>query len=111
MATCLECGNAISESSQYTYCLRCGTPIGQKRQSQPLRTTDVWRVTRDHIRSRAQRAMLISGAIAGVGGALTLWSYQSAAQGGTYVLFWGAILFGGYRFMKAMEMRDQADAL
>ncbi len=31
-----------------------------------------------------------------MGGGLTWWSYAEASQGGTYVVWWGLILYGAY---------------
>jgi len=36
------------------------------------------------------------------GGALTGITYAMARPGGTYVVFWGALAYGGYRFLRAL---------
>jgi hypothetical protein len=47
-------------------------------------------------------ALLVNGVIFGVGIAITVGTYMAAANGGTYFVAWGAILFGGIRFFKAL---------
>jgi len=54
-------------------------------------------------RSAAQHTMLY-GALSCVGGTVaTIISYSAAAPGGTYVVAWGAIIFGAVRFWKGLE--------
>lgn len=36
------------------------------------------------------------------GGALTGITYAMARPGDTYVVFWGALAYGGYRFLRAL---------
>lgn len=47
--------------------------------------------------------MLVGGVICAIGTLITLATYSaSSANGGTYVMAWGAILFGGFRFLKGL---------
>lgn len=46
------------------------------------------------------------------GGALvTGITYASASPGGTYFVFWGALAYGGYRFLRALYFWFNPDAL
>lgn len=59
---------------------------------------------RADLRSQALRRVFINGAIAVVGMVASYVSYNSATHaGGTYFLWWGAILFGGYRAIEALS--------
>lgn len=55
--------------------------------------------------------MWMNGAIAGVGCVLTALTYNAAQGGGTYIILWGAILFGGWRFWQATNLRNKAPEL
>ena len=46
--------------------------------------------------------MIIGGVICGVGIAITVATYQvaSSSGGGTYLMAWGPIIFGGWRFLR-----------
>ncbi len=47
---------------------------------------------------RGRKNMLVGGLIALVGGAVTLFRYQAAQGGGSYVVAWGAMAFGALQF-------------
>lgn len=51
---------------------------------------------------------LLGGFIALMGIVVTVTTYLSASErnGGTYVIAWGAILFGGMRFIRGLTRRD-----
>jgi len=54
---------------------------------------------RNHlIPSRAIKNMCIGACLAGVGGLITLVTYEAAANGGGYVVAWGAMAVGGIQF-------------
>ena len=47
--------------------------------------------------------MLIGGSIALVGLAITIGTYSAASEGGgRYVVWWGAVIFGGIQFLKGL---------
>jgi hypothetical protein len=63
------------------------------------------------LRRKSVRDFLVNGAIAVVGILLTANSYVTAdANGGKYFVFFGAILFGGYRALQALERYGKASA-
>lgn len=46
-----------------------------------------------------------------VGLIITIWTYSSAANGGTYVIAWGAIIFGAYRFIEGISNKGKYEAI
>ena len=47
--------------------------------------------------------MVIGGAIALIGLAVTIGSYSAASEGGgRYVVMWGAVIFGGIKFLQGL---------
>ena len=55
-------------------------------------------------RDEATKQMAIGAIICIIGIAVTWGTYSAAAGGGTYVVAWGAIVFGGWRFLRGMTM-------
>lgn len=54
-------------------------------------------------RDAALRNMAIGGVICAIGLVISIGSYQAAASspsGGSYVVAWGAVIFGGYQFLR-----------
>lgn len=51
----------------------------------------------------AKRNMLVGGLWCGGGLLVTLFTYMAASGGGTYVVAWGAIIFGGWQFLKGIS--------
>lgn len=52
--------------------------------------------------ARGKRDMLVGGLWCGGGLAVTLVTYMAASGGGTYLVAWGAIIFGGWQFVKGL---------
>lgn len=52
--------------------------------------------------ARAKRDMIVGGLWCGGGAAVTAVTYANASGGGTYVVTWGAIIFGGFQFLKGL---------
>jgi len=46
--------------------------------------------------------MLVGGLWCFGGTAVTVYTYSAASGGGTYVVAWGAIIFGGIQFLKGL---------
>jgi hypothetical protein len=61
------------------------------------------------ILSAHETNMMIGGFICIAGIVITLWSYSAAfaGSGGTYVITWGAVLFGAIRFFKGMSNKGK----
>jgi len=51
--------------------------------------------------------MIIGGLFCIGGIAVTALTYSAAAGGGTYVVTWGAILFGGFRFFRGVMAKGR----
>lgn len=49
-----------------------------------------------------KRNMMIGGIVCLIGVAVTLGTYSSAAPGGSYLIAWGAILYGGIQFIRGL---------
>jgi hypothetical protein len=49
--------------------------------------------------------MLVGGIWCAGGAVVTIITYQAAAAGGTYVVAWGAIIFGGIQFLRGLAAR------
>ena len=53
---------------------------------------------------KAGKKNMLYGALWCIGGIIvTVMTYQAAAGGGTYVVAWGAILYGGIQFIKGVS--------
>jgi uncharacterized membrane protein len=62
------------------------------------------------IRRKARNSALINGAIFAAGLVVTLGTLSSATRaGGTYFVFWGAIVFGLYGCIRAIARYARAD--
>jgi hypothetical protein len=55
--------------------------------------------------------MLVGGLICTLGIGVTLWTYSASLTGGTYVVAWGAILFGAIRFFRGMADKGKYKAI
>lgn len=53
-------------------------------------------------REAAMRNMLVAGSICLIGIVITMLSFEAAASGGRYIVAFGAILVGGYKFLEAL---------
>ena len=52
--------------------------------------------------ARGRRNMVVGGLWCGGGTVVTVVTYSAASGGGSYVVAWGAILFGGFQFLKGL---------
>jgi hypothetical protein len=43
--------------------------------------------------------LVFGGILVAIGGIVTAATYATADPGGTYILFWGPIVYGGYRLV------------
>jgi hypothetical protein len=59
--------------------------------------------TKNERRAAGQRQMIMGGVICAIGLIVTIVSYTAVEHaGGTYVVAWGAIIFGGIRFFRGL---------
>lgn len=56
-------------------------------------------------RDEASRNVLMGSVICLLGIVVTVGSYSSASAGGSYVVAWGAIIFGGVRLFRGLGNR------
>jgi hypothetical protein len=107
MKNCTYCGRENSDDAPT--CKECGTEffsasgdaqISQAREPETPRA--------------AAHNRMVSGALWCVGGiVVTVFSYMFAASGpggGTYIIAWGAIVFGAIRFFRALTERNVVPA-
>jgi len=88
MIKCSYCGKENSDQSEH--CERCGTALKLKESAAPVALPD----------PIAKRKMK-RGALWCVGGiAVTLLTYTLATGGGSYIVAWGAIIFGAIEFFQ-----------
>lgn len=65
----------------------------------------------DKIRRKALISLLINGAICVVGLFLSLPGLESMGHGGSYIIFWGAVVFGFIQCIRAISRYiDAAEA-
>ena len=104
MKNCSYCGRENTDAA--AKCRECGTALvtepGNSQDSEPDASDNP-------ARAAAEKRMLY-GALWCIGGIfVTVFSYLSAASsplGGTYVIAWGAIVFGALRFFQGLSGRD-----
>lgn len=66
----------------------------------------------NEIARAAARAEMIKGVLWSLGAAVISGvTYISAEPGGTYVVFWGALAYGGYRLLRGLYYWANPDAL
>jgi hypothetical protein len=89
MNKCAYCGR--DNSADAAQCRECGTPFANGRAAViPQRTA-------------AEKRMLNGALWCGGGVFVTMLSYALAANGGTYIVAWGAIVFGGVQFFQGLR--------
>jgi hypothetical protein len=55
---------------------------------------------RQAYRNAGTRQMVVGAVIAGIGLVVTIGTFMAASDGGTYIVAWGAVLVGGWRFVQ-----------
>lgn len=65
--------------------------------------------TKNERRVAGRRHMIMGAFISAIGIALTVYTYSSVAEkGGTYIVWWGAIVFGAIQFFRGLsQMTDK----
>lgn len=77
---------------------------GLARKSAESFVDKVYQARDSAVRKRARRDMLMGGLICVIGIVVTVTTYSavSSAGGGSYVVAWGAIIFGGIQFLRGL---------
>jgi hypothetical protein len=80
-----------------------GAPLGPQTDeaARPIAVPDATEALRD----AANKDMLVGALWCGGGILVTVITYSAASGGGTYVVAWGAIIFGGIRFVRGLMRR------
>jgi len=76
--------------------------VAQKYQSRPENNHYIERLLAIEEKKVANREILIGVICIIVGLIITGVSYNAAEGGGTYYIFWGLIIYGGYRLIKGL---------
>lgn len=104
MKNCAYCGR--ENEGDAAQCGECGTAFDTEPRVSQTAKPDA---PDDPVRAAAEKRMH-SGALWCLGGILvTVFSYLAAVSspfGGTYIIAWGAILFGGVRFFQGLSGRN-----
>ncbi|EEF60039.1 hypothetical protein Cflav_PD3098 [Pedosphaera parvula Ellin514] len=109
MKKCTYCGREYTNEA--TVCAldqQSLVSVGPQALSQPAHDVPASTAATfdEATRAVANRYMLVGGLWC-IGGILvTAISYSSAAGGGSYVVAWGAIIFGGIRFFRGLIARS-----
>ena len=75
----------------------------QRQFADSLSRDDIQRLIK-----KAETSMLVNGIIFFVGFIITIASFLAVAEkGGVYYLAWGPVIFGGFRFFRAFEIRHK----
>ena len=67
---------------------------------------NLYQLRSDAVRKAGQRDMVIGGLICVIGLVVTIGSYGAAASsptGGSYVIAWGAVIFGAIQFFRGLR--------
>jgi len=103
MNTCNYCGRENAEGA--TFCAGCGTSLLPEGAAEPSPQPIVARI---QVPSSPERQMLYGGIVCVAGIVITGVTYLAASGpgGGTYLVAWGAILFGGLRFFRGLTGKN-----
>src|SRR5689334_17113521 len=103
---CIKCG--LYNFAGATECKRCQQPILYQPPVPPVDQMNQLQ-NPDNVQHSGGADMLIGGVICLIGVVITVGSYSMASsspKGGSYTIAWGAIVFGGIRFLKGMVGRS-----
>jgi hypothetical protein len=103
MNTCNYCGRENAEDA--TFCAGCGTSLLPEGAAEPSPQRIAARI---RVPSSPERQMLYGGIVCVAGIVVTGVTYLAASGpgGGTYLVAWGAILFGGLRFFRGLTGKN-----
>lgn len=136
---CGNCGKPITEDS--IYCEFCGVKASSKKRSKKLAQQEkkesvptkelekndikkeppqsnekleqayYYLLLLDQAKRTANTEMLKGIGWAVLGGLITYITYVMASDGGTYLVFWGLVIYGGYIFLKGLYYRISPKSL
>ena len=76
--------------------------MGLNQETASVVIENVFRIRKKAHREAGARNILVGAAFCVGGIAVTALTYQMASGGGTFIVAWGAILFGGIQFVKGL---------
>jgi len=76
---------------------------GIDKQNASVVVENLTRLRAEAVNNAAKRTMIIGGLVFVVGSIVTISTYTSASGGGTYVIAWGAIIFGAIQFFRGLS--------
>lgn len=88
--TCKSCRSSLADVATVS------PPVSEASQL----AADTPPLSKDELRAVAVRNMVVGGLWCVGGIVVTAVSYSSAEPGGTYIITWGAVLFGAIQFLK-----------
>ena len=113
MKKCPYCGREYPDD--VALCVTDGEKLNRIAGSGPSKSAETAPVqgfvpleeTEKSPRSRANRDMVVGAIWCGVGVLITVVTYSAASgpEGGSYLLMWGPIIFGGIQFMRGLLSR------
>jgi len=113
-ALCVSCRSPLATGA--VLCTRCGTNqrTGTNVRTQVTAAPKPVSAPRKTYSSGSSSSgmgnMLLGGVLVVVGLAVTIGTYSAASQGGgSYYIFWGPVILGGFRFFKGLGQMMSGD--
>ncbi len=119
---CKDCKREISASAKF--CKHCGQRAKESNNSEVASENSPSSVDRyfaskedglvEEAKKLAEKEMMKGLLWFGVGLAITIVTYFSAAsstEGGTYYIFWGAMIYGIYRLIRGFDYKSNPNKL
>ncbi len=82
---------------------------GLDEESANVVTNNIFNLRQEAINEAGKKNMLYGALWCSGGIAVTALTYQAAAPGGTYIVAWGAIVYGAIRFFRGLTQRYPND--
>ncbi len=113
---CINCNNEINPEAKF--CTHCGTKVSTQESNTEKEHGSVDRYFKEQHTSLIEDAKVLAdsemkqGVIWFViGMAITGGTYLFASDGGTYYIFWGAMLYGVYRLIRGFWYKLNPESL
>ncbi len=98
------------------YCLKCGTKLEQQNPNSEGGSVDKYFSNKrelylDQAKKLANKEMILGIVWLGAGALITFGGYLFTPAGGTYYVLWGAMIVGGYRFIRGIGYKLNPESL
>jgi uncharacterized membrane protein YvbJ len=100
---CKNCKKQIGENEKF--CGYCGIKVDKDNLilEKNKQTNDYFSKTYSDTQDKSNHGEIVAGAIMLLIGVVLTWiTYEAASGGGTYFVFWGLIIYGGYKVIKGL---------